>query len=90
MSLFHIFLHIQGVLFRESSIEDLIEYGNPPRNSMPRVCGLCKQDVLDDAFTRYKKLNPERYVLRFMRVAVAFKAAQNQPKMFGLSPLRIM
>lgn len=61
------FLHIEGVRFRQSSIDDLVTYGAPPRNLVPRVCGLCKQEVLDDAFARYKKLDPKKYVLRLMR-----------------------
>lgn len=58
---------IQEIGCGESSIRDLVIYGKPPRDIMPRKCNKCQSILLDDQFARYKKLNPTRYVARFLR-----------------------
>lgn len=72
------FLHIERVRFQESAIDDLIVYGEPPRNIVSRCCGICDQQILDDAFARYKKADPQRYVLRFMRGGADFPDVLDQ------------
>jgi hypothetical protein len=39
----------------------------PGQNPMPRKCNHCKSRVLDDPFPRFKKLEPSRYVARFLK-----------------------
>lgn len=34
---------------------------------VPRKCGLCNQRILDDAYPRFKRRDPKRYVLRFLQ-----------------------
>lgn len=45
-------------------IADLTVSGS---QSVPRRCGFCKSQMLDDAFPRFKKLEHSRYVARFLK-----------------------
>lgn len=47
-----------------SRITSFIVKGSRP---VPRKCGSCKSQILDDAFPRFKKLEPSRYVVRFLK-----------------------
>lgn len=58
---------VQQIGRSESQLEGLTVSGVPPHHIMPRKCGLCGQRVLDDALARYKKSDPQRYVLRFLQ-----------------------
>lgn len=47
-----------------SSLAGLTIHGHYP---IPRKCGHCGSQILDDAFPRFKKLDPERYVATFLK-----------------------
>ncbi|KAJ4857116.1 hypothetical protein T069G_08013 [Trichoderma breve] len=61
------FKQIEHIGQDASKIADLV-FENPSLcEAMPRKCGLCNQSILDDAFPRFKRLDPQRYVLRFLQ-----------------------
>jgi hypothetical protein len=63
------FKQIKRLGREKSKIGDLITAGVPRKNIIPQKCGLCNQRVLDDAYARYKKLDPKRYALRVLQSA---------------------
>ncbi|KAK5995902.1 hypothetical protein PT974_04320 [Cladobotryum mycophilum] len=48
----------------------------PGKQSIARKCGSCGSDLLDDAFPRFKKLDPTRYVARYLKGGCGAKSCQ--------------
>lgn len=61
------FKQVELIGREEPAIKDLVIKGQAPRNIMRRKCGLCGRRVLDDAHARYKRIDPNRYILRFLQ-----------------------
>lgn len=61
------FKQIERIGQEGSKVADLVLENASLCEAMPRRCGLCKQNILDDAFPRFKKHDPQRYVLRFLQ-----------------------
>ncbi|RYP80802.1 hypothetical protein DL769_002272 [Monosporascus sp. CRB-8-3] len=58
---------------RTSTIADLTVSGKHP---VPRKCGACGSRVLDDAFPRFKKLDPTKYVVRYLKSGCGIENCQ--------------
>jgi hypothetical protein len=48
----------------ESPLEGLVFSRREP---MPRKCGVCGSRILDDPYPRFKRLDPNRYVVRYLK-----------------------
>lgn len=53
------------------------------KHPIPRKCSACGSRVLDDAFPRFKKLEPSRYIVRFLKGGCGLKGCN--PKGTGTS-----
>lgn len=54
------------------------EHTIPGKDPVPRKCGACGSRVLDDAFPRFKKLDPSTYVLRALKGGCGLKGCEPQ------------